>query len=115
MSEAFAGIVDRDGHEGAILTIMTKTPEEVGVAEARARLSDLLARVIRGERFIVAKRGLPVAALVPPDQALPPTSDVVGLAAFAGALADWDELPELVDDVYRARRSARDREAPDLR
>jgi hypothetical protein len=36
------------------------------------------------------------------------------LAAGAGALAEWDELPEIVTELYAARRSARDREAPDL-
>jgi prevent-host-death family protein len=103
------------GHPACILTIMTKTPQEVGVAEAKARLSEFLARIGRGERFIVTKRGAATAALVPPDQALPPSAAPLGLAAFAGALADWDDLPGVVDEVYRKRRHARDRDVPDLK
>lgn len=93
---------------------MTKLAREVGVAEAKARLSELLARVVRGERFIVTRRGAATAALVPPDQAVPPPAEHLGLAAFAGGLADWDDLPEAVDEVYRRRRRARDRDVPDM-
>jgi hypothetical protein len=38
----------------------------------------------------------------------------VGLAAVAGALAGWEELEEVVEEIYAARRSAVDRPAPDL-
>ncbi|HZZ34835.1 MAG TPA: type II toxin-antitoxin system prevent-host-death family antitoxin [Caulobacteraceae bacterium] len=36
---------------------------EVGVFEAKARLSDLLARVERGEEVVITRRGAPVAKL----------------------------------------------------
>ena len=93
---------------------MTTSIFEVSVAEAKARLSELLARVARGERFIVTKRGSAAAALVPVDQAVPPSRRPLGLAAFAGALADWDDLPGAVDEIYRKRRHARDRDVPDM-
>jgi hypothetical protein len=37
-----------------------------------------------------------------------------GLAAMAGALADWDDLDEAVQKIYADRRYSRDSLAPDL-
>jgi prevent-host-death family protein len=89
--------------------------ETLGVAEAKRRLSELIDRVKRGERFIVSRRGKPAIALVPPEQVgAEPATTPVGLAGIAGALADWDELEAVVAEVYRSRRRARDREVPPL-
>ena len=41
------------------------TMESVGVSEARTRLSRLLAKVVRGERFTITRHGVPVAVLAP--------------------------------------------------
>jgi prevent-host-death family protein len=84
--------------------------EVLSVAEAKRRFSELIDRVARGERFVVARRGRPALALVPPEQVSagrrqPP----VGLAAVAGALADWDELPDVVEEIYAARERAEER------
>jgi prevent-host-death family protein len=38
---------------------------EVGAYEAKTRLSALLARVQKGEHFVITKHGKPVAMLVP--------------------------------------------------
>ena len=95
---------------------MTTEPIDnvLGVADTKARFSELIERVRHGERFLVARRGTPVLALVPPDQAVSPGARPTGLAAIAGALAEWVELPEVVDEIYAARRRARDRAAPEL-
>jgi prevent-host-death family protein len=95
---------------------MSSEPEDniLGVAETKSRFSELIDRVRRGERFLVERRGTPVLALVPPDQAAPPATRPAGLAAIAGALADWDDLPQVVEQIYAARRRAGDRAAPDL-
>jgi prevent-host-death family protein len=95
---------------------MSSDPEAniLGVAETKSRFSELIDRVRHGERFLVARRGTPVLALVPPDQAAPPGTRPTGLAAVAGALADWDDLPQVVDEIYAARRRARDRAAPEM-
>jgi prevent-host-death family protein len=100
-------------HEDAL---MPSEPEAniLGVAETKSRFSELIDRVRHGERFLVARRGTPVLALVPPEQAAPPGPRPTGLAAVAGALADWDDLPQIVDDIYAARRRARDRAAPEM-
>ena len=84
------------------------------MAEAKARFSELLSRVARGERFVIARRGRPIAALCPPESVTIAPDQPHGLASVAGALGDWDGLAAVVDEVYAARRRARDREAPDL-
>ncbi len=88
--------------------------DTLGVAQAKSRFSELIDRVGKGERFIVSRRGKPAVALVPPEQAIPIRPHPTGLAAAAGALADWDELAEVVREIYAARRRARDRAAPNL-
>jgi prevent-host-death family protein len=95
---------------------MTTEPASniLGVAETKSRFSELIERVRRGERFLVARRGRPVLALVPPDQAALPGTRPTGLAAIAGALAEWTELPQVVDEIYASRRRAHDRAAPEL-
>jgi prevent-host-death family protein len=98
------------GHFLDKLTHMTR----ISVAEAKARFSDLLERASRGERFLVLRHGRPMAALVPAAEAAAPRPAPVGLAAVAGALADWEDLTAVVDDIYAARRRARDRPAPAL-
>ncbi len=37
----------------------------VSVSEARAKLSQLLRRVLQGERVIITRQGVPIASLVP--------------------------------------------------
>lgn len=88
----------------------------LGVAEAKRRFRELLDRIEEGERVTIARRGRPAAVLVPPDRSLIEASPgkPKGLAAFAGALADWPELDAVVDEIYASRRSSADRPAPEL-
>lgn len=88
--------------------------EMFNVAEAKRRFSELIDRVASGERFVVARRGRPVLALVPAEAVGAPPNVHLGLAAFAGALADWPELDEVMADVVASRAKARDRPAPQL-
>jgi prevent-host-death family protein len=90
--------------------------QSLGVAEAKRRFAELIDRVQKGERFLVLRRGRPAVALVPPAVELRrrPSPAPRGLAAGAGALGDWEELPEIVEEIYAGRRSAKDRRAPDL-
>jgi prevent-host-death family protein len=88
--------------------------ETMGVAEAKRRFAELIDRVKQGEWFLVSRRGRPAVALVPPDQVQGDDSRPVGLAAVAGALAEWEDLDGVVSEIYEARRRARDRAAPDL-
>lgn len=45
------------------------TPATVKVAEAKARLSELLAKVERGEEFVIARGNWPIARLAPLEEA----------------------------------------------
>ncbi len=87
-------------------------PSRIGVAETKRRFSDLLDEIGLGNRFIILRRGRAAAALVAPE--LVPNIEVpaepIGLAAIAGALADWDELDDIVEEIYRSRKRAKDRE-----
>lgn len=95
---------------------MSSSPiETLGVAEAKRRFSELIDRVRAGERFIVARRGKPVLALVPPgDEAVEERPRPLGLLAGLGALADWEDLDQVVEEIYAARRRSRDRDVPPL-
>ena len=88
----------------------------LGVAEAKRRFSELIDRVADGERFIVARHGKPAVALVAPSEESIRAGNErpVGLAAVAGALAEWDEIDDVVHDIYAARRRSRDRSVPVL-
>jgi prevent-host-death family protein len=87
--------------------------EEVGVAEAKRRFSELAERVSRGESFVILNRGRPTVALVPP-QRVRHSDKPVGFAAFAGALAEWETIDEDMAEVIEARKRAIDRPAPPL-
>jgi prevent-host-death family protein len=97
------------------MTIMVRAGDTVGVAEAKAKLSELLERVANGERITVSRRGRPAAVLAPPDAAFEPAGHNTGLATLAGVLADWPELEADMRVVIRSRRTARDRAVPHLR
>lgn len=92
--------------------IMTET---MGIAETKHRFAELIDRVLDGERFVVARRGRPVAVLVPATaDAVNGPTPYLGLAAFAGALADWPEFEETMAEVIASRKDERQRPAPDL-
>ena len=97
------------------MTNMVIKRTEIGVAEAKARLSELLERVSNGERIVVARRGRPMAMLVPPDAEVEPAARPGGLATLAGVLADAPGFDDEMRLVVRSRRTARDRPAPELR
>jgi len=85
----------------------------LNVAEAKKKFSELLARAaFKGERFIITRRGKPMAALIGLDdlalleehkhQSLEPQ----GLLAAAGALADYEGFEETMTEVCRLRRQS---------
>lgn len=56
----------------------------IGVYEAKTRLAQLIARVARGERIIITRRGTPVAVLHPAGETptLPPEEVITALKTF---------------------------------
>ena len=100
-----------EGHD----VIMT---EQVSVADAKRRFSELIERVGRGERFLVTRRGKPVLALVPADQA--DVGDEAkpkkrGLIAYWGILEGVEGADEWYEDMKRIvadRKNRPSREMP---
>jgi prevent-host-death family protein len=89
--------------------------EQIGVADAKRRFSELADRVGNGESFLIVNRGRPVLALVPPQRLADDEVRPVGLAAFAGVLAGaWDTVEEDVAEIVAARQHVVDRPPPDL-
>ena len=72
-------------------------PEPISVAEAKRRFSELIERVKKGERIVVSRRGKPVMALSLPERGEASNRAApAGLASLAGALADWNDLDDVV-------------------
>lgn len=86
--------------------------EIIPLTRAKARLSEIVARLIhRKEAVVITRKRIPVAAIVPYEEwAKKEASDKEGLAAAAGALADLDAaIDEMIEAVYAAREKAKDR------
>jgi prevent-host-death family protein len=76
---------------------------QVGMHEAKTKLSQLVERAEAGEDIVIARNGKPVARLVP-------VAATAALASVRGAWRDqvrisddFDELPEDIADALGAR------------
>ena len=63
---------------------------QMNIAEAKARLSELVARAEAGEEVIIARAGKPVVALTPSAAPAPTGPRRLGVWAEHGPLADPD-------------------------
>jgi len=91
--------------------------ETIGVAEAKRRFSELLDRVRGGERFLIARRGRPEVALVPPGDVVRGRPErPLGFLSLVGLWVDEEDtdVDRMVEEIYAARRRAKDRPAPDI-
>ena len=83
------------------------------VADAKKNLSELMSRTAyNNERFLIQRRGKPMAALVSVEDLARLEKDTAapkGLLAAVGALADFDGLDSMIEEVYRQREQAQDR------
>ena len=85
----------------------------LSVAEAKARLSEILSRVReKGERYIIRNRGTPVAAVVPladlpAEQLLAPDD---WLHALLDLGSEGDEYADVLDEIMAERSSHPPRE-----
>ena len=87
--------------------------EKVRVTEAKAHLSELMARVgYGGERFVIERRGRPLAALVRVEdlerleaEGREVSSRSLGALALVGAWGEVEDrdLDTLLEDVYAER------------
>jgi prevent-host-death family protein len=77
--------------------------EQVGMHEAKTRLSQLVERAEAGEEVVIARNGTPVVRLVP----IARTSSLARVrGAWRGRVRmadDFDELPEDIADAFGTR------------
>lgn len=94
--------------------------KRVGAAEAKAHFSELTARVAHGgERFLLQRRGTPVAALVSVEdlrrlesECERASSRALGALALVGAWGDLvedEEVDALLAEIYAERERDRGR------
>jgi len=84
----------------------------VPITKAKARLSDLVDRLIlQKEQIVITKHGKPVAAMVPyADWELHMAGGRVGLAAVAPPAENLDaEIDAMINDIYVAREKSKAR------
>jgi prevent-host-death family protein len=83
------------------------------VADAKKNLSELMSRAAyNNERFLIQRRGKPMAALVSIEDLERLEKEPVapkGLLAAVGAWADFDNLDEVIEQIYQQREQAQDR------
>ncbi|MBI4200849.1 MAG: type II toxin-antitoxin system Phd/YefM family antitoxin [Chloroflexi bacterium] len=85
----------------------------LGVGEAKRRLSELMSRVAyKRERFLIERHGRPMVALVSTEDLERLEREPVtpkGLLAAVGAWADYEDLDQVVESIYRQRKETQDR------
>ena len=83
------------------------------VADAKKNLSELMSRAAYNhERFLIQRRGKPMAALVSVEDLAQLEQEATapkGLLAAVGAWGDFDNLEQIIEDIYRQREQAQDR------
>jgi prevent-host-death family protein len=89
----------------------------IGVAEIKKHFSEVISKVaIKGEHFIIERKGKPVAAVVSLKDLEKIESSGKkkehGLLAAIGALEDFDELEDTIAAIYEERLMSKDR--PDV-
>jgi prevent-host-death family protein len=77
--------------------------EQVGMHEAKTRLSQLVERAAAGEEIVIARNGTPIVRLVP----VAPSGALAGVrGAWSGRVQmadDFDDLPEDIAGAFGAR------------
>ena len=85
----------------------------MSVADAKKHLSELMSWVAyNNDRFTIERRGKPMAALVSAEDLARLEQEPAaakGLLAAVGAWADFDDLDQVVEDIYRHRDQAQNR------
>jgi len=71
------------------------------ISDAKASLSKLIEKVLKGDEVIIGKAGKPVAKLVPYDLETSPRQ--LGVGNWRGKIwlaDDFDELPEEIEQLF---------------
>lgn len=79
--------------------------QKVGAFEAKTHLAQLLSRVVRGERIVIEKHGVPVAVLAPVEAARkrPPGETIARIRKFRSGhhLGEGLSLREMIENRRR--------------
>lgn len=88
--------------------------EHISVREAKRRFSELLSLSKGGKRFVIQRRGVPVAALVSVKEVIEIEEGFSGkpggLLAALGLLEGYDDFFQHVEAAYQARSADLGRE-----
>jgi len=77
------------------------------VADAEKNLSDLMSRAAyNNERFLIQRRGKPMAALVSIEDLVRIEKEPVAPKGLLAALAEFEDLESMVEEIYRQREQA---------
>ena len=80
------------------------------VADAKKTLSELMSRAAyNNERFLIQRRGKPMAALVSIEDLTRLEEETVAPKGLLAALAEFEELESIVEEIYRQRKQTQDR------
>ena len=80
------------------------------VANAQKNLSELMIRAAyNNERFLIQRRGKPMAELGSIEDLARLEKEPVTPKGLLAALAEFEELESIVEEIYRQRKQARDR------
>jgi len=92
--------------------------EIYNLTEAKAKLSSIISRVVFArESITIRKKGKNVAVVVPYEDYLKKWTETgknEGLLLAKGALADLEDFEQFIEDIYRARESAADRNVAEV-
>jgi prevent-host-death family protein len=94
--------------------------KNIGVAEIKKNFSTVISEVsLKGEHFVVEKKGKPMAALVSVQElqrieGLEKMENKKGLLAAIGAWEDFENLEGLLSSIYDKRRRSKDRSSGEI-
>ena len=80
------------------------------VSDAKKTLSELMSRAAyNNERFLIQRRGKPMAAVVSIEDQTRLEKEPVAPKGLLAALAEFEELESMVEEIYRQREQAQNR------
>ena len=80
------------------------------VADAKKILSELMSRAAyNNERFLIQRRGKPMATLVSIEDLTRLEKELVARKGLLAAVAEFEELESMVEEIYRQREQAQNR------
>jgi prevent-host-death family protein len=90
-----------------------KNKKTLSVAEAKSHFSEYISRVAyTGEKYVIAKRGKPVVALVPVGdlEIIGDKDEARGLCNIIGQWEDFEEIEKDIGKAYDMRKKDRGRD-----